>query len=165
MTKTHLFIIILLQEIPATLLEKSHWIVGNSFEDFGPIQRLDTLRIANVRRVEPILDLIQWRHRNRSNRSDLLGIVLVNADHVKILQREGNTLKVNKLNLIQRYNKRWPFGNIDWKILWKLNTVKNLPMAEEVGCNKQVDRCGTPWNPKSLKGVSNSKSRAMFPTE
>ena len=38
-------------------------------------------------------------------------------------------------------------------------------MAEEVGCNRQVDRCGTPWNPKSLKGVSNSKSRAMFPTE
>ena len=48
-------------------------------------------------------------------------------------------------------------------ICWR--KFPHLPIADEVGWRRQVDRWGTPWKPKSRNGVSNSKSRAILPTK
>lgn len=53
---TYVFSILLIrfrvQERPATVVEESFDIVGDSFHDLRPVQRLNTFRVANVTRAE-----------------------------------------------------------------------------------------------------------------
>ena len=56
--------------------------------------------------LQPLLDVIQHVHGDRSDHGDLLGIILEDEDHVKVLQLELDALKVNQLDVAQRHHER-----------------------------------------------------------
>ena len=50
--------------------------------------------------------MIQHVHGDRSDHGDLLGIILEDEDHVKVLQLELDALKVDQLDVAQRHHER-----------------------------------------------------------
>ena len=56
--------------------------------------------------LQPLLDVIQHVHGDRSDHGDLLGIILEDEDHVKVLQLELDALKVDQLDVAQRHHER-----------------------------------------------------------
>ena len=60
----------------------------------------------NVYLLQPLLDVIQHVHWDGSDHDDLLGIVLEDEDHIKVLQLELDALEVDQLDVAQRHHER-----------------------------------------------------------
>ncbi len=56
--------------------------------------------------LEPLLDGVQLSHGNGSNHGNLLSVVLVHKDHVKVSHVKLHPLEVDQLNFIQGDNQR-----------------------------------------------------------
>ena len=50
--------------------------------------------------LQPLLDVIQHVHGDRSDHGDLLGIILEDEDHVKVFHTEADSLKVTELHVL-----------------------------------------------------------------
>ena len=56
--------------------------------------------------LEPLLDGVQGVDGHGVDHGDLLVVVLVDDDHVEVLQVELNALKVDQLHLVQGHHER-----------------------------------------------------------
>lgn len=58
------------------------------------------------RLLQPLLDGVQRVHRHGVDHGDLFVVVLVDDDHVEVLQVELNALKVDQLHLVEGHHER-----------------------------------------------------------
>ena len=56
--------------------------------------------------------MVKHRHGDGSDHGNLLAVVLEDEHHVKVLEAELYTLKVNQLNVLQGGNKGRPRGEV-----------------------------------------------------
>ena len=56
--------------------------------------------------------MVKHRHGDGGDHGNLLAVVLEDEHHVKVLEAELDTLKVNKLNVLQGGNKGRPRGEV-----------------------------------------------------
>ena len=99
--------------------------------------------------LQPLLDVIQHVHGDRSDHGDLLGIILEDEDHVKVLEAELDTLEMNKFDILECGDERRPGGKVNLYKTYYNNSLDfdDFPILTkqlEVGCSRQVSRCGTP---------------------
>ena len=91
--------------------------------------------------------MIQHCHRDGSDHGDLLAVVLEDEDHVKVLEAELDTLEMNKFDILECGDERRPGGKVNLNKTYYNNLLDVLPILTkqlEVGCSRQVSRCGTP---------------------
>ena len=55
--------------------------------------------------LEPLLDMIEHAHWDGGDHGDLLVVVLEDEDHVKVLQLELDSLKVDQLDVFKGHHK------------------------------------------------------------
>ena len=91
--------------------------------------------------------MIQHCHRDGSDHGDLLAVVLEDEDHVKVLEAELDTLEMNKFDILECGDERRPGGKVNLNKTYYNNLRASqslLTKQLEVGCSRQVSRCGTP---------------------
>jgi len=65
--------------------------------------------------LEPLLDMVQLVHRNCIDHRHFAMVILEDEHHVKVLEVKLDSLKVNKLHLIQR-NHQWRLHTVNTSI-------------------------------------------------
>lgn len=120
-----MYLALRVQERPTSLLKEALGVIDNGLHDLGPVQRLDSFCVLDVTRaddrndkdsllihthtrftrradllLEPLLDGVERVDGDGIDHRHLLAVVLVNDDHVKVLQVELHTLKVDQLHLV-----------------------------------------------------------------
>jgi hypothetical protein len=65
------------------------------------VKSIATFGVLDVDGVEPLLDMVQQRHRDGGDHHDLLGVVLGDEAHVEVLQVELDALEVDQLHVFQ----------------------------------------------------------------
>ena len=93
--------------------------------------------------------MIQHCHRDGSDHGDLLAVVLEDEDHVKVLEAELDTLEMNKFDILECGDERRPGGKVNLNKTYYNNLLDFdgppiITKQLEVGCSRQVSRCGTP---------------------
>lgn len=130
--------------------------------------------------------MVQHIHRNRIDHRSFLVVVLEDKHHVEVLEVKLNSFKMNQLHIFQSDHK-WRLKtqngfetrlllsvDVINFLLYSLSVERNFDASSKlthsdkdtrhplVGCNNTVLLNGTPGNPNSLNGVSNSTSVFMF---
>ena len=57
--------------------------------------------------------MVKHRHGDGSDHGNLLAVVLEDEHHVKVLQAELDTFKVDKFDVFQGGNEGWPRSEVD----------------------------------------------------
>ena len=73
---------------------------------------MNSLGVFDITRVQPLLHMIKHGHGDGGDHGNLLVVILEDEHHVKVLQAQLDTFKVNKFNVFQGGNKGWPRGEI-----------------------------------------------------
>lgn len=56
--------------------------------------------------------MVKHRHGNSRDHGNLLAVIFEDEHHVKVLQAELDTLKVDEFNVFQGGNEGWPRGEV-----------------------------------------------------
>ena len=115
-----LFVVVILEEIPAALFHELFEILLEGCHDSAPVHIHGAFREDDVHFVQPVLQRLQIRSRNGPYSYNRLVVIPIDEAEVEVFQSELDPLEMRHFHLLQRKHEERRFRQIDQTVHCRL---------------------------------------------